>query len=435
MLKARSRGEPNPRRRRLPNRWYVVRNKIANAAFVALKTEWESGTERTTVRAVVLARVVTALRPLRRVFLHSISDAPGLAAASLRPGAVVPSYGPVVESVEGKARGCLPELLRLELTDVLINSRCSSVLLGRNLYVERSSGPSAALGSHAAGHIVMHGAERALVRRGLEESIRSGFFLGGNGSFNYYHWLVEILPKLQFLPTSTELDALPLLVPVEVSQAPTMREALDRFAPGREVIYLDPEVTYRIAHLVYVSNINSCPFNLLPGRTYKVADFAYRAEAVEFLRRPLAVELQSASVAPHRSRRVFLARGNERRGYNEDEIIQICARRGFDVARPERLSFEAQARLFAGADFLVGPTGAAWANVVFASSGVRGLTWLPVAFREFAAYSNLARLAGGELRAMIYHGAPDSTGALYDHDYLLDPVDFERQLTALLDSE
>lgn len=382
-----------------------------------------------------MRRLVTVSRPLEYSTLRWLDQAPARTTTLLLPRDEVPSHGPVLDDGSTQVSARLPAVLGLHLRDAKVNSWSSSVVLGSSVYMERALGPSAAACSQAAGHVVAHGPRGALIRARPRSTIPSGFFLGGNGAFNYYHWLIEILPKLEFLPRLGDTAQLPLLVPSEVGRTAAMRESLERFAPEREVVYLDSAVTYEVTDLVHVTNLHSCPFNLRPGCIYEVGDFAYRDASVQFLRLVLADQLRQGSTATHRSRRVFLARSNDRRAYNQDEILAVCKRHAFDAVRPETLSFAEQVALFAGAEVIVGPSGAAWANVVFASPGMRGLTWLPDAFRDFAVYSNLARLAGGELRAITYPGAPDSTGAVYEHEYRIDTAEFERELASLLDGD
>ncbi|MCX2818624.1 glycosyltransferase family 61 protein [Haladaptatus sp. F3-133] len=69
-------------------------------------------------------------------------------------------------------------------------------------------------------------------------------------------------------------------------------------------------------------------------------------------------------------RRVFVSRqGQERRKIiNFDEVSDTVRNFGFEIFRPEELTTEDQIRLFDQAEVVLGPTGSAFANVIFADS-------------------------------------------------------------------
>jgi capsular polysaccharide biosynthesis protein len=99
------------------------------------------------------------------------------------------------------------------------------------------------------------------------------------------------------------------------------------------------------------------------------------------------------------SRRIFLDRVEDKdRSYNREEILSIAQKHGFEAIVAGNLSLEDQARIFSEAEFITGPSGAQWTNLLFASPGARGLTWIIDTWIEFAAFRNLAHLSGAELR-------------------------------------
>lgn len=69
--------------------------------------------------------------------------------------------------------------------------------------------------------------------------------------------------------------------------------------------------------------------------------------------------------------RIYLSREEttHRRVVNEDAVQACLRRRGFQVLVPERLSLHEKALLFARADAVVGPTGAGFVHLAFASPG------------------------------------------------------------------
>ena len=107
---------------------------------------------------------------------------------------------------------------------------------------------------------------------------------------------------------------------------------------------------------------------------------------------------------------------------------------GFQPVYPERLSLNEQKRLMAAAEFVVGPSGAAWTNLVFCSPGTRALCWMPEWASGFSFYSNLARIIGVDLRYVTYSTNARSTAELFLADYHLDTAAVRRALDALLES-
>jgi capsular polysaccharide biosynthesis protein len=105
---------------------------------------------------------------------------------------------------------------------------------------------------------------------------------------------------------------------------------------------------------------------------------------------------------------------------------------GFFILYPERHSFVMQAGFFANARVLVGPTGAAWANLVFSNHHCSGLCWMPEELGEFAAFSNISGIIGMNLRYLFYPSHAKSAGDLYRHSYQIGPDIFRRALDSVL---
>lgn len=87
----------------------------------------------------------------------------------------------------------------------------------------------------------------------------------------------------------------------------------------------------------------------------------------------------AASVAPDARphRRLYLSRAGtgRRRVINEADLLAALQSRGFESVAPEALSVREQIRLFAEATHIVGPTGAAFSNIVAAPTQTRVVTF------------------------------------------------------------
>jgi capsular polysaccharide biosynthesis protein len=100
----------------------------------------------------------------------------------------------------------------------------------------------------------------------------------------------------------------------------------------------------------------------------------------------------------------------------------------------ENLSLSEQAKVFAEASVIIGPSGAAWTGMIFSERPVIGLSWLPTEYEEFSSYSTLANLLGHRLtltEAKTRHELT-STGKAYTADYFVSPREFEDAIQRVL---
>ena len=131
---------------------------------------------------------------------------------------------------------------------------------------------------------------------------------------------------------------------------------------------------------------------------------------------------------------VFLARPSSTRSYNQDEILKVAHAKGFEIIRPEHLSFREQVQMMHNADFVVSPTGAARANMVFMRSGTQSLIWALKEYDSACFFSNLGRLAACHTTYCFVEAATPvkSTEEAFRASYVLSPKVSCDHLDALL---
>ncbi len=327
------------------------------------------------------------------------------------------AYGPSIDGTQRAEVVQLPSVNLYRFDRGRVCGRSSSILLDDRVIIERTEGVDSRRCSFETGHIHRHGEHIALISRQPTEYLSRGIFLGGNGSFNYYHWVIEILPKLRYVAGLGEkyID-FPLLVSEDVATTATFAQSLAELAGDRTVVYLDVGRIYEVAELVYINSPNSCPFNLRPGNQVQVADFRIRASTIDFLRG----RTKSAGDASQAGLRIFMARPTVRRCYNQEDVFDLLRARGFVRVSMEELTWIDQIDLMSRAQVIVGPSGAAWANLVFCAVGTKCISWIPSEFDEFAAYSTLASIAGVDLRYVTYPVGVSTTAEAYGADYRVD---------------
>jgi capsular polysaccharide biosynthesis protein len=166
------------------------------------------------------------------------------------------------------------------------------------------------------------------------------------GSPNYYHWLIDYLPRLLLAERYVDIDK--LRVVVNKPLVPFQRESLAQFCVDDDRILEvgDSEAIHAESMIVpslLVSTTVPHPF--------------------------LPTLLREAFPQRHDSpcKRIYLSRqdATSRKLTNEPALISLLARYGFERYMPAELGFQEQIDLCYGAEALVAVHGAAMANVVF----------------------------------------------------------------------
>lgn len=147
---------------------------------------------------------------------------------------------------------------------------------------------------------------------------------------------------------------------------PQLRELLrcaNRF--NHPVIEVRLGQKIKVKHLLYVSLDMWMVHNYLPYVKSEPEDFLFSPYVTSNLRECVFEKYPLTSNSKHL--KIFLSRNSclNQRLRNSDEIEALFRNSGFIIVYPEKLSFEEQVRMFQNADLIVGPTGAAFTNVVY----------------------------------------------------------------------
>lgn len=284
------------------------------------------------------------------------------------------------------------------LKDVIANvhsSSFASIYLNK-IYIERVNTADIKYCNYSAGIVQGHNTEKALIKKNNKfKCLNNVFFMGGNGAFNYYHWLIEIAPKILFLDSKL-IDGLDfIVVSSDVKKIKSFEVILNVFLRYKKIdlpiLFVDPNIDLKISNLFFINTFNNVVFNSVE----KLSDVSfshYHVESLKKVREILISEL-GVSELKNTSKKIFLARGSDKvRGYNQNEIIDFFKKENFQIIYLEQLSFKDQIELFYNADFIVGPSGAAWANIIFCKNNSKAISWLPENIREFSVFSSLASI-------------------------------------------
>jgi capsular polysaccharide biosynthesis protein len=175
-------------------------------------------------------------------------------------------------------------------------------------------------------------------------------------SLNYYHWLVDALPRL--LAVREQLPGMTLLLPANYT-TDYHQQTLHALGVAK-IEYLDPNTRYVVPDL------------LVPTRLARVA--SNNPAAMRQLRQVLRDAFPSLHHASA-GERVYIsrARAPRRKVLNEAEVIAYLREQGFAVVQLEDYSFCEQVSIMAQVRCLVSIHGAGLANMLFMQPGGRVL--------------------------------------------------------------
>lgn len=211
-------------------------------------------------------------------------------------------------------------------------------------------------------------------------------------STNYFHWLFECLPRAIVALEQPEYAGWPLLV--DAGLPAQNLQVLQRLSGEREIIRIGHRETCRVGELVFPGVFSFTHDNY--DRRVRPEDLVIAPEAVQLLRERL---LPRASSAVGRKLYIARDRASYRRMLNERQVQAALRAQGFDIVRPEDLSFGEQLELFSAASVIVGPTGAGLSNMAFAPPNCRVIV-LAGETRDanFFIFGQLGRLLGHQLQ-------------------------------------
>lgn len=233
--------------------------------------------------------------------------------------------------------------------------------------------------------------------------IAVGHYLGGFALSNWYHWLTSGLFRAWLLDAvEAEHTAFPHLVPNSALSVGPIVESLSVLRRPEAIISVDDRAVTRVGRLAWITPFSEDPEFADPNGAPR--ETAFHAAAMHQYRD--ALERTFGPVASRSSglpTRVFLDRGpRDSRSYNREQVLRIAGRFGFTPVSPERLSLREQAELFGRATAIIGPSGAAWANLLFASPELRALYWIPDFLSGSQTWATLAAASGCSVRELTY---------------------------------
>jgi capsular polysaccharide biosynthesis protein len=239
--------------------------------------------------------------------------------------------------------------------------------------------------------------------------------LVSDGHGNYYHWMLDVVPRL----SAFDLETLSQRHYLVTQEFPFHRQALD-------LLLIPTRARTAVASHQYYS----APELLVP-----LVRLGVSPENVQFVRH-LLLERTGLAETPCTDERIYISRryASSRRVLNEEELYPILKKHDFRICYLEQLSLKQQMILFHGAQTILAPHGAAWTNLIFARPGTLALEIMPKGLEAtragaFHLYERLAAAAGVNYERMT--ALTSNNDHPHAADLYLDPGELKSVLAKL----
>lgn len=277
----------------------------------------------------------------------------------------------------------------------------------------------------------------------IDERIEDGsihLLLASAGSFNYGHWLIDDMPRLEaFFALRRRHPGKTITVLL-----PSYNAHMDEVRRRMVALYLGPRSPFRIVFLArdriysFARLYHVTPCSLEPALKSPEATATMRARLLSgtrFARAKYALgRLVSSADGGGRNggKRLFVDRAvsRGRTPTNRSEIVTFLKGRGFEIIDPEALSPRQQVVRFARASTVVGIMGAAMTNVVFCPPGSRILDIAPDPEWTDPFFWDLAAICGHRYSAIYGRWAGPQVPAA-QRDFTLSLAVLTNAITAL----
>lgn len=202
--------------------------------------------------------------------------------------------------------------------------------------------------------------------------------IGTSGSGAYYHWMMDIVPRVDLLIKNGHFDTIDYFV-LGYNNLGFQKELLKKLnIEETKVIPSNDVFNFHIQARELV-----VPSFISPNDSPSL-------EACLFLRK--LFQFDRSNDKPHR--KIYIQRNTGRKILNEQELIDFLNTKSFEIVHPENLSVAQQARIFSEAEFVIAPHGAGLTNIVFCQSGTKIIDifspdWVNPCYWRLSSHMNL----------------------------------------------
>lgn len=231
----------------------------------------------------------------------------------------------------------------------------------------------------------------------IDGYFKNAITLINNYSSNYYHFVLEVIAKFEVLSKLSIPTEVPLLIDNICLHVPQFRQAIELFNKDhREIKWVKKGLRYKVEFLYHIKCPNIIPPNYHQILKIKANHNLFDFTTLEFVRKNVLKKLPKDYKG---YKRIFLSRKNAsaRRTYNEEDVIKLVEKYNFSIIYVEEKSLEEQAAIFNEAELILGPTGAAFTNMIFCKSTCKIICFTNYAI-DLSIFSTIANLIGIDMQ-------------------------------------
>jgi len=181
---------------------------------------------------------------------------------------------------------------------------------------------------------------------------------GASGDKNYFHWLFDILPKIIITQSVISLNK------IDYFYMPDLQEFQKR------TLSLLGIKNYKIINSKKYKHIEATKIFVpdhpwyYKGTIFKEV-YSIPGWIIKWLRKSF-IKVKKKNI---KSLKIFIDRSESEYSHckliNNNDIKKLLSKRGFKILQTGKLDFLSQVKLFHNAEFVIGPHGAAFSNLVF----------------------------------------------------------------------
>ncbi|RYG89405.1 MAG: glycosyltransferase family 61 protein [Alphaproteobacteria bacterium] len=234
------------------------------------------------------------------------------------------------------------------------------------------------------------------------DAVDQAIAVGGKASAEFFHWMIEIVPRLTALVErglSSDVNLLMRPAPRRYQ-----RESLE--ALGLTPRFITEDVV-RVRHLTF------------PSHTISYKGRGSISPQVAPLLRRFADHLGAKAAV---NRRLYISRGDapKRKILNEAALVDMLATHGFVEVRLAELTLEEQASLFLGAEVVVGLHGAGLSFCALSPPGLKVVELYPENFIAVSPFWNIASISGHDYAMVLCESVGNHQDGPHNSDVNVD---------------
>lgn len=249
---------------------------------------------------------------------------------------------------------------------------------------------------------IAHIDDEAATRRSIDEVVT---VVGGKASGAFFHWMVEIVPRLMGLYLSKEAAKRPIV----------MRPIHNRYQyETLDLLQMSPTFVEE--------DVITVPGAWFPTHTITTSGSGQISPDVIACLNAFADMFRLPKAGGRRRLYISRADARKRKIRNEDELIEVLAANGFEVCRLATMSLAEQIAAFRSAEVVVGQHGAGLTLISVCSPGTKVVELYPAKWLAVSPFQSLASLAGLDYRMLLCPAEPKGQNDYHNSDISVEPA-------------